>query len=340
MAPLCAKRRTAMSDPVLHDGRFVWPPAGEPPTSPQAADQSSSDSLYSRTSEPSPPSPDSHGSIGARLARWWRDVEDAWLDPTALPLNIRAEHAGWTHDPFDAYCDRCGHTIGPHEASEFGCSSCASTRPPWDRFVRLGEYQPPLADWICEVKFERFRTLGLELGRALGMQIRAACGGIELNRREAVVVPVPTTLRRRIERGIDHAGVIAHAVASELGLPMIRALARDHRPSQRAVVASSRQQNVSGSMRLAQWHTRARLYGFQKGPKPSSWRLIILIDDVLTSGSTLRAAARALKEPGTGRKSQQTIIAAVLGVTPDPDRRQVLHVRENAPLPEAKAEFP
>lgn len=240
--------------------------------------------------------------------QWWRRVEDAWLDPTALPLADRIERDRWEPDAATAFCNRCGQTVGPFEADEFGCVACRDRRLPWDQFVRVGEYLPPLDDWIVEVKFHRFRTFGDELGRLLGQRI--AFSRCVTDPASTVVVPVPTTWQRRLERGIDHAGVIAAAAARELDLPVRRPLSRRHRPSQRAVSPGQRARNVAGSFSLTP-RAAAGLRG----------KTVILIDDVMTTGATLRAASRALKSLRKTGNAPARIVAAVLAVTPPPDRR-------------------
>lgn len=232
-----------------------------------------------------------------RMTRAWARIEECWLDPVALPLPRRAAAEGWRPDEPSAYCDRCGRTIGAFEAGEFGCARCARERPPWSHFVRLGEYDPPLAEWIADVKFTRWSVLGFELGRWLGRRVREA-GFVP--GRDAIVVPVPTTWRRVLTRGIDHASAIASGAARELGCPLRQPLKRKHRPSQRAVAPSQRERNVANSFRCVR-------------PGDVRGRSVLLIDDVMTTGATLRGAARALRTDGEGPKE---VWACVLGVTP------------------------
>jgi predicted amidophosphoribosyltransferase len=264
---------------------FVWPPRpvieAPPPPAP----------VQPRVTDPEP--------VAKRLARWWMSIEETWLDPVALPIRRRADIEGWAPDPPAAYCDRCGRDIGEFEAGEFGCAQCANARLPWERFARLGRYEDPLAEWIGEVKFTRWRVLGFELGKLLGKRIRDA-GFVATPR--AAAVPVPSTLRRRLTRGIDHAAVIARGVSMELGIPLLRALRRKHRPSQRSVPSSQRERNVAKSF-------------WRKPGIDLSERSIILIDDVMTSGATLRGSARALSV-GTRGCPAGRIWAGVLGVTP------------------------
>jgi ComF family protein len=272
--------------------KFVWPP--KPPAT--AADSSPSTPSNQSLPLPAP-------SLLTRLRSSLSEIEHAWLDPVALPLAQRIIQAEWHPDEPAAYCDRCGRDIGAYESDEVQCSRCARSRLPWDRCIRLGRYDAPLADWICEVKFTRWRVLGFELGRTLGKQLRAA-GFTAANYPNAIIVPIPTSFRRRLSRGIDHAAVIARGVAWELELPLVRALKRKHRPSQRAVAFSDRVGNVSGSIHLRRTHAK-KLAG----------RTVLLIDDVMTTGATMRTAARALASSGT---PPGAIWVAVAGVTPDP----------------------
>ncbi len=241
----------------MSDAPFTWPPLDptDNPVSPVIL-------------EPNAP---------AHRASLWHELSELWLAPQAPRLAQRMADAGWSPDAPGAWCDRCAGTVGPHEENEFGCAACRGSRLPWARAVRLGEHRGALRDWVHEVKFTRFRALGTELGRALGGQLRRAGAP-----REGVIVcPAPTSWRRRVARGIDHSGAIAHGVARELGVPMERLLSRSHRPSQTELPASRRRRNVSGAFRR---RGRAGLAG----------STVILVDDVMTTGSTARAAARAL----------------------------------------------
>lgn len=129
-------------------------------------------------------------------------------------------------------------------------------------------------------------------------------------RRRAVVVPIPSSFRRRVRRGIDHAGAISRGVAGALGLPLRHALWREHRPMQRGLSPTAREANLKGSMHLRR--------GFDL-----AGATVLLVDDVCTSGATLRAACRALRD-GARRGSPsvpETIIACVVSVPTEHARR-------------------
>ena len=259
---------------------FRWPPQTPPPQSP------SSDS----TEKPDDPAP--------RQPSIWRELAELWLAPTAPPLSVRIEESGWKPDPPGTWCDRCATTVGPYEENEFGCSECRGKRLPYDRAVRLGEFTGDLREWIHEVKFTRFRALGVGLGRLLAKQLRTA--GVPTS--DILICPMPTSWRRRVTRGTDHAAAIARGVSIELNAPLARLLKRQHRPSQQSLPASKRRRNVIKSFSSR----RQRLDITQK--------YVILIDDVRTTGSTALAAAKAIR---TTHKPT-SIWLAVLAAAPRP----------------------
>lgn len=251
----------------------------------------------------------SHGLLRAvpRMLRAW---EDAWLCPTSVPAREVIERAAWEPDASDSYCDRCGATLGAHEGDEFGCASCRDRRVPWSRFVRLGAFDEPLDAWVRSIKFGKDRAMGRALGALLGESLRAA-GAFDGVDGRCVIVPVPMHWRRRVSRGIEHANVITRTSGNAAGVPTRRVLRKSARATQRGRSLEARKRNVKGAMR-----TRGRLEGVER---------VVLIDDVATSGETLREGVRALRT-GLGRDLE--VWVGVLAVTPDPTRRQDAGISE------------
>ena len=108
-----------------------------------------------------------------------------------------------------------------------------------------------------------------------------------------VVTWAPTTARRRRARGFDQAELLATAIASELRRPVRARLRRGAGLAQTGATRAAR----AGAPIFVP--TRSRSIG----PRPES---VLLVDDVITTGATLRAAARALRRGGA---------AQVVGVT-------------------------
>ena len=113
--------------------------------------------------------------------------------------------------------------------------------------------------------------------------------------------------QRRIYRGIDHARVIGTGVAWQLDCPLARALACSHRAPQLTLSASRRRRIDGRRLRI-----RSRWAG-----RSVRDRQVIVVDDVRTTGGSLRIAMRRIQSLGPHR-----IIAAVLAVADDPGRRQ------------------
>lgn len=219
----------------------------------------------------------------------WREglvsIEREWLGLRSPPLDVRLRDAGWVPEPADAACPRCARSVGAFGADANGCAGCRSQRPPWDRIVRLGTYESVLGQVVREIKFARFRSLGVQTGRLLGEKLRGALLDAHIDPRLVAIVPVPMSRRRYLERGIDHTLVISRGIRDATKGPIVRLLSRSHGPSQLAVPASERRENVSGVFRVRSTRRPAN-------PAPA----YVVVDDVRTTGASLRAATRTLRK--------------------------------------------
>ena len=141
---------------------------------------------------------------------------------------------------------------------------------------------------LYAIKYGGRRKLGFRMGQLLGSLL----AGSRMFDRCQAVVPVPLHPLRRWKRGYNQAEEIARGVAEAMGLPLETALLRRSRytKTQTRLRGAAKTKNVQGAFRLNP----------QRAAKLQSEgiRHLLLIDDVLTTGSTLAASATPLQAAG------------------------------------------
>ena len=167
-------------------------------------------------------------------------------------------------------CDRCESGLG-------GLAPCSTAVPALDATWSAAPYEGIARDLVVALKFSA--RLPLARRAAAVIAERAPTGLLE-----GVIVPVPAAPGRRRWRGFDAAERIAAALSVETGLPLGLCLRRSQ---------GRRQVGRPRSERLAA-PPQVRL----AAPPPSA---AVLVDDVVTTGATIGACARALRSGGTDR---------------------------------------
>jgi len=178
-----------------------------------------------------------------------------------------------------ARCAICGRS---------GASPCADChrglRPPspepdppgLDGLVALLRYDGPARPLVARIKYRNERRAVSWLADGLAARLAAVAGD--------VVTWAPTTPEHRRGRGFDHGEVLARAVARRLRLPARALLRRADGPAQTGRPAHER---LAGGPSFSLLR-----------PLPAGTH-VLLVDDVVTTGATLRAASRALtRAPG------------------------------------------
>ncbi len=178
-------------------------------------------------------------------------------------------------------CATCGKPLeAAHLPTGYRCGDCRKQEPPCARVLSAWSYQPPFDAVLTGLKFRRLEYLGGQLARELARLFRDQLTDCEL------VVPVPLHWRRYLSRGYNQAAAIAAPLAAELDLPIAAALRRRlPTPAQSRLARAERTINLQGAFAVR----RSRL---------CSGRHIVLVDDVVTTGTTLNTAARCLLASG------------------------------------------
>jgi ComF family protein len=155
------------------------------------------------------------------------------------------------------------------------CFACSGESTALDELIAVTDFDGIGREAVHALKFNGRHAIAGPIGRIMAQAI----AGIEVD----VVCHVPLHPRRRRERGYDQAALLGRWVARTLELPYRPdALQRIRATAQQAMLDHvARQANVDGAFRA-----RTKLRG----------RSVLLIDDVSTTGATLRAAATALRE--------------------------------------------
>ncbi|MFO0959516.1 MAG: ComF family protein [Isosphaeraceae bacterium] len=194
-------------------------------------------------------------------------------------------------------CPRCALPIGPFEEAALpkGCRQCEGRRLGFDAALALGPYDGPIRELCLRIKHQADAWLAARLG---GLWAQSRGHRLPIGDDEnLLVVPVPLHWWRHYSRGYDQAEALASALGKALGVPSCGALKRVRKtPKLAGLSRTDRGRLMRGAFRVG-WRGRRQVAG----------RTILLVDDILTTGATCGAAARALKRAGARR-----VIAAVI----------------------------
>jgi ComF family protein len=204
---------------------------------------------------------------------------DELLDrPTRGPVCDRCWRAILPLTP--PLCDRCGDPLPSWRTVSLPrplCVRCRRSPRAVDRARAIGAYDGALRAVIHALKYDGRRSLA----RPIAAMMRRR--GAEILDGAACAIPVPLHRSRRRHRGFNQADDLAR----HLGLPVVRALIRTRATAtQTELPAAQRHRNVRDA--------------FAAIPEADALagRSVVLVDDVSTTGATLEACARVLKEVG------------------------------------------
>jgi ComF family protein len=176
--------------------------------------------------------------------------------------------------------------------SEGRCALCRNGLRGFDAAYCFGSYEGSLRELIHLFKYGKIKSLAGPLSRLLAT-------ALPLDERFDAVAPVPLHWLRQWRRGFNQSELLARHVARRSGVPLVRALRRRRSTAAQAGLSNTgRRSNVSGAFAVPadeRWRSRIRS------------KRILLIDDVMTTGSTAAACAFALKRAGAARVALLTL---------------------------------
>ena len=197
-------------------------------------------------------------------------------------------------------CRRCLMELprtGYHKVPFNAMEQLFAGKVPVERATAFFYYEKgsPYAAILHDMKYRHVPTMGRYLASLAAAELQASgfFDGVE------VIVPVPLHITKLAQRGYNQSEYLARGIADELGIPYVELLkaVRPH-STQTHKGAIERWQNIQGN------------YALKKDADRLAGKHILLVDDVITTGSTLCVCASLLKEIPEVKVSLFTLAAA------------------------------
>lgn len=182
------------------------------------------------------------------------------------------------------------------------CLSCSQEEPAFTRAAAYGSYDAGMRDLIHLLKYEHVRPAANLLGRMLAEVI------VDLSPAftdKLVVIPVPLHVSKLRQRGFNQSEAIARTAlklhpAGLSGKPNASALVRQkNTTSQTGLTPAQRRENMRGAFAVTR-------------PADVRGRDVLLVDDVMTTGTTASECARSLRRAGAERVFVATVARVLL----------------------------
>jgi len=158
-------------------------------------------------------------------------------------------------------------------------------------------FGPLIQNLIHALKYQGYKSLGIALGKSAGIQVRPMIPTDS----DTALIPIPLHPIKLRERGYNQSDYIADGFARSLQLPVRKGILGriKNTVTQTQLTAEERRQNMQDA------------FAVKKHADLTNVKNVILIDDVLTTGSTMNAAAEVLKKVGIQRIYGLTIAAPI-----------------------------
>jgi competence protein ComFC len=182
------------------------------------------------------------------------------------------------------FCEKCSEPFEGSITNTFACANCAHRTIYFDAAVCAYRGRGIVRQIIHEFKYGR----QIHLRHLVARWLNSALDDERLRQSHFdVIMPVPLHPTRQRERGFNQAGLLAELLSAQTSIPVKPLLERTrYTTTQTALDRSERMENLHNAFRLRK---KADVRGLR----------VLLVDDVLTTGSTLNECARILKRAST-----------------------------------------
>jgi ComF family protein len=201
------------------------------------------------------------------------------LHPKHLCIECRAALAPVTHP----LCSVCGNPFPASVGQDHLCENCLRTNPWYDLARAPYLYSGPLMEAVQSFKYKSETHLISTFGPLLS----SFAGGYISHPKGILIIPVPLHRKRLRERAFNQSLLLARAVSEHLGarLDYLSLVRRKYTAPQTGLSKEKRKRNVKDAFLIV-------------NPGGVKGQVILLVDDVFTTGHTLNECARTLKRSG------------------------------------------
>ena len=206
--------------------------------------------------------------------------------------------------PDGQFCRRCGSRRAASANTPDQCTRCQTSRFRFKRAIALGEYKDGLRLLVLRMKTDKTGILAISAARTFLDHRRTDLEAVQAD----YILPIPMHRYRREERGVNSPDILAEIIGQQLNIPVVPHLVRRIRQTdlQHTLSQRSRANNIRDAFAVHSPNLLSKLI-FRQSQPPLTGKTVLLVDDILTTGSTCNEVTKVLRASGI-----KSVMVAVL----------------------------